>query len=96
MLKKLEEIKRLQNELNEEYSIINVSSFSKDVQIHEIENFIRIAKDNEIKTRSRADSEFPYGLYFEEFGFKFEIILNEEEYAEYKKSRATNTTSDEL
>lgn len=87
MLKKIEEIRRLLNELNEEYAIINVSNFSKDIQIYRTENFIEIAKDNEIKTRSRADSEFPYALYFEEFGFRFETILNEEEYAEYKKRK---------
>lgn len=94
MFDKINEIMKLQDEASEEYGIISVQE--EYIQIYGLESFMNIAEPNEIKLTNRDDSEFNYELNYTEEGMKFIVVLDDDEYSEYKKSRATNTTKEKV
>lgn len=100
MIKKIKTIKQLEKELYEQHNIGNVAYHvdedTIEVLVLDIDNFLKIIGKAPVITEVVNYSEtHPYLITSKKEGIEFNIFLTEEEYKEYEKSRAQNTTKKE-
>lgn len=95
MIEKIKKVIELQNELREKYSFISIDSgfFGSNVHVDDLDSFLGLS-DKEILYSERGDREIPHRLSFVEDDIEFFIILDDEEYEEYKKATAGTVTKE--
>lgn len=90
MLEKVKQLTTLMQEIKSEYS--GVLSIDDDgIQIYDPDLLLNLSQGEEY-VRKRSSCEYPVELVFETSGTKLYTLLSENQYEEYKKSRAGNTT----
>ncbi|HLR58871.1 MAG TPA: hypothetical protein VK094_00135 [Pseudogracilibacillus sp.] len=103
MLDKIDQLVKLQRELEDEISALDIDGTRYNnviyVQIHEVEKFAELSKDYKVTHYDDKSDYLPYELIFDietETNYQFFIRLSEKEYLtylEHKKSRAGSTTT---
>lgn len=77
----------MQKKLDEEHGIIGVSTVGNmaRVQVHEVDNLLKLADGYKITVSNRNDKEFKHEAHFVKQNINFFLVLNDEEYEEIIK-----------
>ena len=90
MLEKVKQLTTLMQEIKREYpDVISIDDYG--IQIYKPDFLLNLSQGKEY-VRKRSCYEYPVELVFETSGTELYTLLSDNQYEEYKKSRASDTT----